>query len=213
MSCSLISLMEAIVPSLSEMVCGTNEHQLWPSTQAAVVGSLELHHWPGRRWYYSNQGAETAILLLRLLRTPRHLWFHGCAVTRVFCHCIYGHEQVSSGIRPGIQWERVLIWGKALRKEIQAPFSCYLTGTCLWPVTLPPDTSFFTSHCSTRQGGVTGNSFSHSLTLCIFLSHMHTISVFLSHGIMWGKNGPYTGSPCLSLLSAFLSPSLVLFEA
>lgn len=64
MSRSLISLMEAIVPSLSEMVCGTNEHQLWPSTQAAVVGSLELHHWPWRRWYYSNQGAETTILPL-----------------------------------------------------------------------------------------------------------------------------------------------------
>ncbi len=109
-----------------------------------------------------------------------------------------------------LQWERVLLWGKALRKEIQAPFSCYLTGTCLWPVTLPPETSFFISHGSTRQGGVTGNSFSHSLTLCIFLSHMYTISVFLSLGIMWGKNGPYTAPFCLSLHFDFLSPSLIL---
>lgn len=85
-----------------------------------------------------------------------------------------------------LQWERVLFWGKALRKEIQAPFSCYLTGTCLWPVTLPPETSFFTSHGSTWQGGVTGNSFSHSLTL-LYLSLTHVRNLCFS--ISWDYVG------------------------
>lgn len=52
-------------------------------------------------------------------------------MTRVFCHCIYGIVQVYSGVHPGVQLKRVLFWGKALRKEKQGPFSCYLTDTFL----------------------------------------------------------------------------------